>query len=79
MRSDFTYIDDIVEGIIRVQDIIPIVNEQWAVESGSAATSKAPYRVFNNPVKLMSFIESLERALGLPAKKKFMPMQPSDV
>lgn len=83
MRRDFTYIDDIVEGILKVQDVIPQKNDSWTVEQGNAATSKAPYRVFNigngNPVKLMSFIEALESSLGIEAKKNFMPMQPGDV
>lgn len=83
MRRDFTYVDDIVEGILRVQDIIPKANNSWTVENGNAATSKAPYRVFNigngNPVKLMSFIESIENSLGIKANKNFMPMQPGDV
>lgn len=83
MRRDFTYIDDIVEGVIRVQDIIPKADDTWKVETGNAATSSAPYRVFNigngNPVKLMEFVQSLERSLGLEANKNFMPMQPGDV
>lgn len=83
MRRDFTYIDDIVEGILRIQDVIPQANNEWKVESGNAATSSAPYRVFNigngNPVKLMGFVESLESSLGVEAKKNFMPMQPGDV
>ncbi len=83
MRRDFTYIDDIVEGIIRIQDVIPQPNADWQVESGNAATSSAPYRVFNigngNPVKLTEFIESLETSLGVEAKKNLMPMQPGDV
>ena len=83
MRRDFTYIDDIVEGIIRIQDIIPAKNSSWQVESGSAAESSAPYKIFNigngNPVKLMDFIESLEKSLGITAKKNFMPMQAGDV
>ncbi len=83
MRRDFTYIDDIVEGIIRIQDVIPACNADWKVESASAATSSAPYRVFNigngNPVKLLDFIQSLEQSLGIEAKKNFMPMQMGDV
>jgi len=83
MRRDFTYIDDIVEGIIRIQNIIPERNKSWQVESGSAADSSAPYKIFNigngNPVKLMEFIESLEKSLGVTAKKNFMPMQAGDV
>ncbi|PSW19288.1 NAD-dependent epimerase [Photobacterium sanctipauli] len=83
MRRDFTYIDDIVEGIIRIQNVIPEKFEDWTVESGSPATSSAPYRVYNighgSPVKLMEFIEALETSLGVEAKKNFMPMQPGDV
>ena len=83
MMRDFTYIDDIVEGIIRVQDRIPEKQPDWTVEQGSPATSSAPYRVFNighgSPVKLMDYIEALEGALGVEAKKNFMPMQPGDV
>lgn len=83
MRRDFTYIDDIVEGIIRIQDIIPQENDNWNVEKGSAADSSAPYKIFNigngNPVKLLSFIESLESSLGIKANKNLMPMQLGDV
>ncbi|KFI09608.1 NAD-dependent epimerase [Vibrio coralliilyticus] len=83
MRRDFTYIDDIVEGIVRIQDIVPVKSNNWSVESGSPATSSAPYKVFNighgSPVKLMDFIESLETSLGIEAKKNYMPMQPGDV
>ncbi|GEA61381.1 NAD-dependent epimerase [Vibrio comitans] len=83
MQRDFTYIDDIVEGIIRIQDVVPEANTDWSVEQGSPATSSAPYRVYNighgSPVKLMEYIEALEDALGIEAKKNFMPMQPGDV
>ncbi len=83
MSRDFTYIDDIVEGIIRIQNIIPEVNRDWTVEEGSPATSSAPYRVYNigngQPVKLMDYIQALEGSLGIEAKKNFMPMQPGDV
>ncbi|WP_114766016.1 NAD-dependent epimerase [Vibrio rhodolitus] len=83
MQRDFTYIDDIVEGIIRIQDVIPGKDTSWTVEQGSPATSSAPYKVYNighgSPVKLMNFIESLEKSLGIEAKKNFMPMQPGDV
>jgi len=83
MRRDFTYIDDIVEGVIRIQNVIPSKDENWTAESGSPATSSAPYRVYNigngNPVKLMDFIEALENSLGIEAKKNFMPMQAGDV
>jgi len=83
MRRDFTYIDDIVEGIIRIQNIIPKKNSNWKVESGSTADSSAPYKIFNigngNPVKLVDFIQSLEDSLGITANKNLMPMQPGDV
>ena len=83
MRRDFTYIDDIVEGIIRIQDIIPQINNDWSVEGSSAATSSAPYKIFNigngNPVKLLDFIQSLENSLGVTTTKNLMPMQPGDV
>lgn len=83
MRRDFTYIDDIVEGILRVQNIIPQGNKNWQVETGSAAQSTAPYQLYNigngNPVKLTEFIESLENSIGIKAKQNLMPMQPGDV
>jgi UDP-glucuronate 4-epimerase len=83
MQRDFTYIDDIVEGIIRISDVIPQVNNEWTVETGSPASSSAPYRVYNlgngSPVKLMDYITSLEKSLGIEAIKNFMPMQPGDV
>ena len=83
MKRDFTYIDDIVEAVVRVQDVIPQANADWTVESGSPATSAAPYRVYNignsSPVELMDYISALEEALGMEAKKNMMPIQPGDV
>ncbi|MDI3439254.1 NAD-dependent epimerase [Erwinia sp. V90_4] len=83
MRRDFTYIDDIAEAILRLQDVIPQADISWTVESGSPATSSAPYRVYNignsQPVTLMSYIEALESALGQTAQKNMLPMQPGDV
>lgn len=83
MWRDFTYIDDIVEGIIRIQDVIPTVDADWKVETGSPATSSAPYSVYNighgSPISLMDFIEAIEEALGIEAKKNFREMQPGDV
>ena len=83
MRRDFTYIDDIAEAILRLQDVIPQADINWTVESGSPATSSAPYRVYNignsQPVTLMSYIEAIEKALGITANKNLMPMQPGDV
>ena len=83
MKRDFTYIDDIVEAVVRVQDVIPQANADWTVESGSPDTSSAPYRVYNignsSPVELMDYITALEEALGMEAKKNMMPIQPGDV
>ncbi|MDU4095386.1 MAG: NAD-dependent epimerase [Pantoea sp.] len=83
MRRDFTYIDDITESIIRLQDVIPQKDPNWTVETGSPATSSAPYRVYNignsQPVTLMAYIEALEKALGIEAQKNMLPMQPGDV
>lgn len=83
MKRDFTYIDDIAEAIVRLQDVIPQQDDNWTVETGSPATSSAPYRVYNignsQPVTLMNYIEAIEKALGMTAKKNLMPMQPGDV
>jgi UDP-glucuronate 4-epimerase len=83
MQRDFTYIDDIVEGVIRIKDVIPTKKIDDQSKTYSAAESSAPYKVFNighgQPVKLMAFIHSLETALGMTAKKNFMPMQAGDV
>ncbi|BAE74644.1 UDP-glucose 4-epimerase [Sodalis glossinidius str. 'morsitans'] len=83
MLRDFTYIDDIVEAIVRLQDVIPVPDAGWTVETGSPAASSAPYRVYNignsQPVKLMDYIEALEDALGIQAEKNLLPMQPGDV
>lgn len=83
MRRDFTYIDDIAEAIVRLQDIVPQADTSWTVEQGSPATSSAPYRVYNignsDPVTLMDYITALETALGKVAQKNMMPMQPGDV
>ncbi|ROS24487.1 NAD-dependent epimerase [Raoultella terrigena] len=83
MKRDFTYVDDIVEAIVRVQDVIPQANAEWTVENGSPADSSAPYRVYNignsSPVELMDYITALEEALGMVAEKNMMPIQPGDV
>ncbi|OEK06790.1 NAD-dependent epimerase [Roseivirga misakiensis] len=83
MSRDFTYIDDIVHGIVRVNDNAPLGNESWTGMAPSPDNSKAPYRIYNignsSPVKLMDFIETIETHLGKKAKKDFMPMQPGDV
>ncbi len=83
MIRDFTYIDDIVEGVIRVIDNAPKPDPNWSGEDPDPATSYAPYRVFNignnNPVQLMRYIEVLEECLGKKANMDLMPMQPGDV
>ncbi|ELN4155518.1 SDR family NAD(P)-dependent oxidoreductase [Citrobacter braakii] len=83
MKRDFTYIDDIAEAIIRLQDVIPQSDEQWTVETGTPAASIAPYRVYNignsSPVELMDYIRALEDALGIEATKNMLPLQPGDV
>lgn len=83
MRRDFTYIDDIVQGVIRVTDRIPAGNPNWSGDHPDPATSKAPYRIYNignnQPVELMYLIETLERALGTTAVKNMLPLQPGDV
>jgi UDP-glucuronate 4-epimerase len=83
MQRDFTYIDDIVEGVIRVLDKVPEGNAAWSGDAPDPGTSKAPYKLYNignnNPVRLMDMIETLERCLGKTAVKNFLPMQPGDV
>jgi UDP-glucuronate 4-epimerase len=83
MRRDFTYIDDIVEGVIRTADHIAAPNPRWSSSQPDPATSFAPYRVYNignnQPVELMHMIGVLERCLGKTAVKEMMPMQPGDV
>lgn len=80
---DFTYIDDVVEGVLRTADRIPGANPAWSGAEPDPATSTAPYRIYNignhSPVQLMDFIGLLEQALGREAKKNFLPMQPGDV
>ena len=83
MQRDFTYVDDIVEGVVRVLDKPPVANPGFDKASPDAASSWAPYRVFNignsQPVELMDFIGAFEEALGMTAQKNFLPMQPGDV
>lgn len=83
MWRDFTYIDDIVEGVVRIADVIPARNDEWRVETGTPATSSAPYAVYNighgSPINLMEFITEIESALGIEAKKNFREMQAGDV
>lgn len=83
MLRDFTYIDDIVEGIVRIIDVIPQGNPEWDETKPDPATSPAPYRIYNignsHPTKLMDYINCIEHAIGREAKKQFLPMQPGDV
>ena len=82
-QRDFTYIDDIVEGVVRVLDKLPEPNPEWSGDAPDSATSTAPYRLYNignnNPVELMHYIEVLEGCLGKKAVKNMLPMQPGDV
>lgn len=82
-RRDFTYIDDIVEGIIRVLDHVAEPNPDWSSDTPDSATSRAPYRLYNigshRPIELMRYIDVLEQCLGRKAIKNLLPMQPGDV
>ena len=83
MQRDFTYIDDIAEGTVRVLDRVAAPDPGFDPGKPDAGSSRAPYRVYNignhQPVELMAFIETIEKALGREAKKNFLPMQPGDV
>lgn len=82
-RRDFTYVDDIVEGVVRTLDNVAAPNPDWSGDSPDSATSKAPYRLYNigsnKPVELLRYIEVLEDCLGKKAEKNLLPMQPGDV
>lgn len=83
MLRDFTYIDDIVEGITRIIDKIPRKNENWDAEKPDPSSSSAPYKIYNignqKPIKLLDYVECIEKAVGKKAEKNFYPMQPGDV
>jgi UDP-glucuronate 4-epimerase len=83
MRRDFTYIDDIVEGVVRVTDAIAQPNPSWSGDTPDPGTSYAPWRVYNignnNPVELMEMISLLETHIGKKANLRMLPMQPGDV
>jgi UDP-glucuronate 4-epimerase len=83
MQRDFTYIDDIVEGVIRVLDHTAKADSEWDGKQPDPASSKAPWRVYNignsSPVELMDYIGAIEKALGMEAKKNFLPLQDGDV
>ena len=82
-RRDFTYIDDIVEGVIRVMDRPATPSPEWTGDAPDSATSQAPYRLYNignnQPIELMHYIETLEKCLGRTAEKELLPLQPGDV
>ena len=83
MQRDFTYIDDIIEGVVRIMEHIPEPNSSWNQEKPDPATSSSPYRLYNignnQPVQLGRFIELLEECLGKKAKKNLLPMQPGEI
>ncbi len=83
MQRDFTYIDDIVEGVYRVMNTVPKADPEWSSENPNPSTSCVPYKLYNignnNPVPLMSFVEAIEDALGQKAKIDYLPMQAGDV
>ncbi len=82
-QRDFTYIDDIVEGVVHTLDHIPTASPSWDGNTPDPATSNVPYRLYNignnQPVELMYFIECIEKSLGQEAQKNYLPMQPGDV
>jgi UDP-glucuronate 4-epimerase len=83
MQRDFTYIDDIIEGVVRVMARLPEPNPAWRGDNPDPGTSYAPYKLYNignnNPVELIEFIEEIENALGRKAEKEFVDLQPGDV
>lgn len=83
MQRDFTYIDDIIEGVVRIIDKIPESNLKWNGDTPDPLSSYAPYKLYNignnNPVELMKFIEVLEDCLDKKAKKNLLPIQAGDV
>jgi len=83
MRRDFTYVDDIVEGVVRVLDRVAVPNGTWSGETPDPASSAAPYRLYNIgnncPVELMDLIRAIEKALGRTAELNLLPMQPGDL
>jgi UDP-glucuronate 4-epimerase len=83
MRRDFTYIDDIVEGVVRVMKRVPTGDASWSSDAPDPGSSRAPYRIYNignhSPVELMTLIRELETVLGRKAEMRMLPMQPGDV
>ena len=83
MRRDFTYVDDVVESVVRLVDRAPAANPNWSGDSARSGSSAAPWRVYNignnNPVELLEVVRLLEEAIGKKAKRELLPMQPGDV
>ncbi|HRI22827.1 MAG TPA: NAD-dependent epimerase/dehydratase family protein, partial [Panacibacter sp.] len=83
MQRDFTYIDDITEGVLRVMENIPVGDDKWANSTSDIASSSAPYKIYNigsnAPVQLMDFIGAIENELGINAIKELLPLQPGDM
>jgi UDP-glucuronate 4-epimerase len=83
MQRDFTYIDDIVEGVFRVMGRLPAPNPRWSGDHPDPGSSYGPYRIFNignnQPVELSHFIETIEAVIGKTAQKELLPLQPGDV
>ena len=83
MQRDFTYVDDIIEGVFRIMGRLPESNPEWRGDKPDPGTSYAPYKIYNignnNPVELIEFIETIEKALGRKAQKEFLDLQPGDV
>ena len=82
-RRDFTYIDDIVQGVVKTLNIIPTENPDWSGLEPDPSSSNAPYKIYNignsKPVELLYYIECLEKSLGKSTHKEMLPIQPGDV
>jgi UDP-glucuronate 4-epimerase len=83
MQRDFTYIDDIIEGVVRVMGKLPAPNPEWSGDNPDPGSSYVPYKIYNignnNPVELNTFIQTIENALGRQARKEYLDLQPGDV
>ena len=83
MQRDFTYIDDIVEGVVRVMNTVPLADPEWSSDRPNPSTSCVPYKLYNignnQPVALMEFVGAIEKAIGKKALKEYLPLQAGDV